>query len=168
VEGAPWQLDVIAECGTCHAESLRTYRDTFHGKATTLGFARVAKCADCHGSHEIQPTGDPRSRVSAANVMSAGSATRAQLALHAVQPPPTTGTGGTPALLLVPVVTSLLVGTFAFFGLHTALWHRALRRAQLRHRREHRRARSMSHSAAFAAYNRILHGMVITSFLGLA
>lgn len=26
-----WHLSVTRECGTCHTESMRTYRDTFHG-----------------------------------------------------------------------------------------------------------------------------------------
>ena len=69
VEGEPWQLDVIRECGSCHEESLRTYRDTFHGKVTMLGLTRVAKCADCHGAHTVRAVTDPASSVSPANVV---------------------------------------------------------------------------------------------------
>lgn len=140
VEGAPWQLDVIAECGTCHAESLRTYRDTFHGKATALGFARVAKCADCHGSHEIQPTEDPRSKVSAANIVTTcrqchpGANWRfAQFQPHADHH----DKERYPLLYYSYLfMTSLLVGTFAFFGLHTALWLPRSFAERRRHRRE--------------------------------
>lgn len=126
VEAASWQLDVIGECGTCHEESLKTYRDTFHGKVTTLGLARVAKCADCHGAHGIQPVSDPRSRVSTRNIV----ATCAQC--HP---------GATPAFaqfhphadprqkerfpqLYYPYrfMTGLLIGVFGFFGLHSLLW----------------------------------------------
>ena len=56
-EAAPWQLDVIRECGTCHEESLKTYRDTFHGKVTSLGVTRAAPGADCHGPHRSLPGG---------------------------------------------------------------------------------------------------------------
>ena len=38
-----WQLDVIRECGTCHVNRIETYRDTFHGQVTSLGFVRVAR-----------------------------------------------------------------------------------------------------------------------------
>ncbi|MBI4012279.1 MAG: cytochrome c3 family protein, partial [Candidatus Rokubacteria bacterium] len=50
VETEAWKLDIVRECGTCHVESLKTYRDTFHGKVTALGFTRVARCSDCHGA----------------------------------------------------------------------------------------------------------------------
>ena len=51
-----WQLDVIRECGTCHVDKIKTYRDTFHGQVTSLGFVRVATCAACHGAHNILPS----------------------------------------------------------------------------------------------------------------
>ena len=50
-----WQLDVVRECGTCHVNRIETYRDTFHGQVTSLGFVRVATCAACHGAHDIRP-----------------------------------------------------------------------------------------------------------------
>jgi DnaJ-class molecular chaperone len=126
VEGAPWQLDVIRECGTCHKESLKTYRDTFHGKVTQIGLARVAKCADCHGSHTIQPVSDPRSKVSPANIVStckqchpAATPAFAQFHPHA----DASDRVRFPRLYYVNLLmVSLLVGTFVFFGLHTLLW----------------------------------------------
>jgi len=125
-EAAPWQLDVIRECGTCHAESLRTYRDTFHGKVTTLGFARVAKCADCHGSHTIQPASDPRSTIATANLVAtcrqchpAATPKFTEFQPHADP----TNRARFPGLYYSWLfMTLLLVGTFSFFGLHTLLW----------------------------------------------
>jgi nitrate/TMAO reductase-like tetraheme cytochrome c subunit len=126
VEQAPWQLSVIGECGTCHQESLRTYRDTFHGKVTALGFARGAKCADCHGSHGILPASDPRSTVSAAQIVATcrqchPAATPSFARFH-----PHADAGDKarfPTLYHVSaLMTGLLLGTFAFFGVHTALW----------------------------------------------
>ena len=125
-EAAPWQLDVIRECGTCHAESLRTYRDTFHGKVTALGFARVAKCADCHGSHTIQPASDPRSAVSPARIVTTcrqchPDATRKFTEFQPHADP--TNSARFPMLYYSWLfMTLLLVGTFSFFGLHTLLW----------------------------------------------
>ncbi|OGL07493.1 MAG: hypothetical protein A3F92_04775 [Candidatus Rokubacteria bacterium RIFCSPLOWO2_12_FULL_71_22] len=125
-EAAPWQLDVIRECGTCHAESLRTYRDTFHGKVTALGFARVAKCADCHGSHTIQPASDPRSAVSPARIVTTcrqchPDATRKFTEFQPHADP--TNSARFPGLYYSWLfMTLLLVGTFSFFGLHTLLW----------------------------------------------
>jgi len=126
VEGAPWQLDVIRECGSCHVESLRTYRDTFHGKVTTLGFARVAKCADCHGAHTILPAADPASSVAPANIVATcrqchpGATARfAEFHPHA---DPENKTKFPKLYYSYLVMTTLLIGTFAFFGLHTILW----------------------------------------------
>ncbi len=126
VEGAPWQLDVIRECGTCHKESLRTYRDTFHGKVTQIGLSRVAKCADCHGSHTVQPVSDPRSKVAPVNIVAtckqchpAANAAFAQFHPHADPE----SRARFPRLYYVSLLmTTLLLGTFAFFGLHTVLW----------------------------------------------
>lgn len=67
VETAPWKLEIVKECGTCHGESLKTYRDTFHGQVTALGFTLVARCSNCHGFHRIFPASDPRSSISQAN-----------------------------------------------------------------------------------------------------
>jgi hypothetical protein len=127
VEATPWAREVIRECGTCHEESFKTYRDTFHGKVTALGgFGRVAKCADCHGAHTTQPASDPRSQVAPGNIV----ATCARC--HP---------GATPAFaqfdphadphqkdrfpeLYYPYMfmTGLLIAVFGFFGVHTLLW----------------------------------------------
>jgi nitrate/TMAO reductase-like tetraheme cytochrome c subunit len=37
---ANFQTEVIKECGNCHADYLSTYRDTFHGQVTALGYAQ--------------------------------------------------------------------------------------------------------------------------------
>ncbi|HET8577836.1 MAG TPA: hypothetical protein VFO18_12095, partial [Methylomirabilota bacterium] len=126
VEGAPWQLDVIRECGSCHAESLRTYRDTFHGKVTALGFTRVAKCADCHGAHTILPASDPASAVSTAKLVATcrqchpGATARfAEFHPHA---DPESKERFPKLYYSYLFMTALLIGTFGLFGLHTLLW----------------------------------------------
>jgi DnaJ-class molecular chaperone len=139
VERAPWQLDVIRECGTCHTEELQTYRDTFHGKVTQLGLTRVAKCADCHGSHAIRPASDPSSRVSATNVVQtcrqchpAATWSFAQFDPHANPE----RRANFPLLYYSSVfMTALLLGTFGFFGLHTILWFPRSLIERLRRRR---------------------------------
>jgi hypothetical protein len=121
-----WQLDVVRECGTCHTESIRTYRDTFHGQVTALGYARVAKCADCHTSHDIQPKADPRSSVSPANVVATcqrchegATASFAQYDPHADKE----NHARNPFLYYTGrFMKSLLLFVFSFFGLHTFLW----------------------------------------------
>ncbi len=67
-------------CGRCH-ESVRlasefgmparresTYLASYHGLASESGSTVVANCASCHGSHNILPSSDPRSKVNHANL----------------------------------------------------------------------------------------------------
>jgi cytochrome b subunit of formate dehydrogenase len=67
-------------CARCHGPAsvmaihgLQTnavpdYRQSFHGLSAALGDQRVATCASCHGNHEIRPSRDPLSTVSAAKM----------------------------------------------------------------------------------------------------
>jgi nitrate/TMAO reductase-like tetraheme cytochrome c subunit len=125
-EGASWKTQVLAECGSCHPESKRTYRDTFHGQETQLGFMRVATCADCHGPHDIFPKRDVRSTVSAARVVATcrkchpgASESFAKYDPHADRH----NHARNPVLFYASkFMEALLIGVFAFFGIHTALW----------------------------------------------
>ena len=135
---ASWQLDVIRECGTCHVDKIKTYRDTFHGQVTSLGFVRVATCAACHGSHNIHPASDDRSMTSRTRILST---------CQQCHPSATEGftkydphadkhdRDRNPTLYYsAQFMTWLLFGVFGFFGLHAALWlQRGLRERQ-RHR----------------------------------
>jgi c(7)-type cytochrome triheme protein len=126
VEAEAWKLDIIKECGTCHKESLRTYRDTFHGKVTALGFTRVARCSDCHGAHDIYPRHEIKSTVHRENLVTtcgrchpAANENFVRYDPHAEPENP----GRDPVLHYTWLfMTWLLVGTFTFFGLHTVLW----------------------------------------------
>ena len=50
-------------CGTCHEDSLLSFRGSFHGHATNLGYVSAAICSDCHTPHANLPADDPRSSV---------------------------------------------------------------------------------------------------------
>ena len=65
---ANWQLKTVATCGNCHKERLHSYRDTFHGQVTELGFVATARCWSCHGAHLILPASNPNSKVARANL----------------------------------------------------------------------------------------------------
>jgi len=125
-EMAAWKVDVVRECGTCHDESIASYRDTFHGQVTNLGYTRVATCADCHGAHEVLPASDPRSPISAANRLATcqkchpgANANFAKYDPHANRHRRESG-----ALLYYTghFMDLLLLGVFGFFGIHTSLW----------------------------------------------
>lgn len=121
-----WRLDTISECGTCHIDMIRTYRDTFHGQVTALGFQRVAKCSDCHGAHEVHPKSDPRSMVSKERVLETcrtchegASAGFAEYDPHADR----NNRERNPELYWASrFMHWLLLGVFGFFGVHALLW----------------------------------------------
>jgi hypothetical protein len=121
-----WRLDVIRECGTCHGESLRTYRDGFHGQATALGFTRVAACSDCHTSHDILPKADPRSTVAPTRLGATCGRCHPNANARYVQFDPHADAEDPRRNKVVHATASfmevLLIGVFSFFGVHTALW----------------------------------------------
>lgn len=121
-----WRLDVIAECGTCHKESLRTYRDGFHGQATALGFTRVAACADCHTGHEVLPASDPRSTVAPTRLVHTCGRCHPRANARFVKFDPHADAHDPRRSKAVHLTASfmkvLLVAVFTFFGIHTALW----------------------------------------------
>jgi len=120
------RLEVVAECGTCHVESIRTYRDTYHGQVTALGFARVATCADCHGAHDIRPQSDPASTISTVNRVKtcAKCHTRAGESFAKYDPhaDPRNSERNPAVFWASRGMKWLLAGVFCFFGLHTLLW----------------------------------------------
>lgn len=121
-----WKLDVIQECGTCHSQSLKTYRDGFHGQASALGFTRVAACADCHGSHDILPVADAGSRVNQANLVQTCGRCHAGASESYVKydphAQPHDKDRSAPVYYTTLFMEVLLAGVFSFFGLHVALW----------------------------------------------
>lgn len=138
VETVAWKLEIIRECGTCHEQSLRTYRDTFHGQVTALGFTRVARCSDCHGFHLILTAADPRSSISPANLVATCQACHPKANENFARFSPHADPGDrerNPGLYYAArFMTILMIGVFVFFGLHTSLWlwRSLLERAKLR------------------------------------
>lgn len=126
VEIEAWKLDIIRECGSCHGESLRTYRDTFHGQVTALGFSRVARCSDCHGSHRILSSSDRSSSVSPTNLVATCRKCHANANENFVRFSPHADPNDkqrNPGLYYAArLMNGLLVGVFLFFGVHTSLW----------------------------------------------
>ena len=122
----PWMLSLISKCGTCHIEELSTYRKTYHGKITLIGYTNMAKCWDCHGAHTILPPGDPDSTLSQKNILSTcrkchahATAGFTKFYAHAEEG----NRAKYPALYYTYLfMTALLIGVFAFFFLHTFLW----------------------------------------------
>ena len=123
---ANFQLDIIQECGTCHEDKIRTYRDTFHGQVTALGFERVAKCANCHEAHRILPASDAASSVSHGRLLQTCSRCHANVNASFTKYDPHPNPRDyrrSPVLWWVyRFYTVLIAGCFSFFGLHSVLW----------------------------------------------
>jgi hypothetical protein len=121
-----WRLEVLRECGTCHEQSLRSYRDGFHGQVSELGFTRVATCADCHGSHQIAAKASaaslvhPEQRPATCGKCHPGATARfAEFDPHAE---PENRERSATLYFTTLFMKMLLGGVFLFFGIHTALW----------------------------------------------
>jgi hypothetical protein len=121
-----WQLDVIGECGGCHTDYVKTYRDTYHGQVTDLGFARMATCASCHGAHDVLPKQNPLSKVSDQRILETCKACHPKANANFVKFQPHANKHSKESGLILYYTTKfmqvLLAGVFAFFGLHTILW----------------------------------------------
>jgi len=121
-----FKLEIMTQCGRCHETIARTYFDTYHGKVSQLGYTKTAKCYDCHGAHDILPVSDPQSHLSRDNVVATcqkchpGASRRfAGYLTHATHHDPEKY----PFLFWTFWgMTSLLIGTFVFGGIHTLLW----------------------------------------------
>jgi predicted CXXCH cytochrome family protein len=125
------KVAITANCGGCHSESYKTYKATYHGQIHTLGYANTAKCFDCHGSHGIVATKSPDSKVHPNNRLeTCGSCHNGKKAMLAsagfatFQPHARTDDFARYPQVWIGfrMMAGLLVGTFAFFWLHTALW----------------------------------------------
>jgi len=166
-----FKLEIITQCGRCHMDVTETYFETYHGKVSKLGYTAAAKCYDCHGSHEILPTWDPKSRLSRQNIVSTCSqchkGSHRQFAgylTHATHH----DKDKYPILFYTFwFMTILLVTTFTVFGAHTLLWlPRSLKeRNKFKHIRHDPEAKQY---LRFGRLERRLHILVILSFLSLA
>ncbi len=165
-----FRLHIMDQCGRCHKEITEAYFETFHGKVSKLGYLKTAKCYDCHGAHDILPVTDPRSHLSRANIVGTcgkcHTGSHRQFAgylTHATHHDP----AKYPFLFWTFWgMSTLLIGTLVISGAHTALW--------LPRSFEHRKTIGNGHAPSgtyvrrFRRFQRNLHLMVVTSFLGLA
>ena len=161
-------------CGQCHADRLRRYRETFHGKAIALGRPGVAACYDCHGHHDILPISDPSSRLAGQRKLETcrqchpnASPNFAGYLTHADH----TDRENYPILYWTFVLmTTLVVGTFVFFGVHTLLWfvrsgYLFIRDPQAFRHAKINAAKDDDEYVRFRPFDRFLHFLVVLSFL---
>ena len=120
------KLVITQNCGSCHKEQLQTYLATYHGQVEKLGYGYTAKCFDCHGFHTIQMVNDPRSTVFPTNRLATCRKCHANATAGFVTFEPH-GNAHDPEhypylWATAKFMTLLLIGVFAFFWTHSALW----------------------------------------------
>lgn len=57
-----------ADCYLCHSDIAKQHRESIHGISLNEGIDEAATCWSCHGSHDIQPVKDPKSKVHPAHL----------------------------------------------------------------------------------------------------
>jgi cytochrome b subunit of formate dehydrogenase len=165
-------------CGRCHEDRLAHYNETYHGKAMALGrpnvASAVAACYDCHGHHDVFPVSDPRSRLSKERILQTCQQCHPGAGLKFTEYQPHANPldkAHYPLLNRVFLfMTALLVGVFAFFGIHTLFWLVRSIYLFLHDSKTFHEAKVQAHTddeqyTRFTPFDRFLHLLVVTSFL---
>ena len=128
----PTRLTLTDKCGSCHEASKKTYLGTFHGQISNLGYANTAKCYDCHGGHGILKADNPKSKVNPQNLLKTcrqchsdkmPGMYNAPPGFASFQPHGHADFKRYPEIwIATQIMNQLLIGTFAFFWIHTLLW----------------------------------------------
>lgn len=164
-------LEMVANCSKCHDKQAPSYRDTFHGQATALGFAPAATCSDCHTPHRNLPARDPRSSVNPANLVQTCARchtnANANFATYSPHPMPEDPDKSFLVYSVSHFFRWLLIGVFGFFGLHTFLWLQRSIVSYITEKHE-RSADDDQYVVRFARVHRFTHVLIVISFLGLA
>jgi cytochrome b subunit of formate dehydrogenase len=126
------KLSITASCGDCHKDAYASYKASYHGQVNTLGYAYTAKCADCHGSHAIEPSKDPKSRMHEKNRLKACQKCHSgkkdiPLATEGFLSFSPHGTSDSFAKypeiwITTKFMVALLIGVFIFFWAHSIFW----------------------------------------------
>ena len=168
---AGFQLQIPVECSRCHESRAPTYRDTFHGQATSLGFIVAAKCSDCHTAHLNLPANDPLSTIAPGNLIKTcgrcHSGINGKFVSYDPHADPRDKEKSPLLYYTYTFMNWLLISVFGFFGLHMALW---LQRSAVTIAKGEvpRHWSSGKYVLRFATPHRITHVAVVISFLGLA
>ena len=135
---------------------------------------QVAACYDCHGYHDVLPPSDPRSHLSKTNILATCQQCHpGATARFTEYEPHANPLDGKNYPLLHAVflgMTGLLIGTFAFFGLHTLGWLVRAIYLYLHDSKKFREAKIQTQVdgewfTRFSPFERFLHFLVVTSFL---
>ena len=159
-------------CGGCHDEYLGTFRDSFHGQASDLGMSAGAVCADCHTPHKNLAASDPRSSVHPDNLVATCGQCHNNVTANFVSflphNDPTDPDDHFGVYVIWIFMTGLLIGVFAFFGVHDLLWLQRSWVGMLRGEYAEEHAADTQYIKRFSKMNIRTHVVIITTFLLLA
>ncbi|MFA6924520.1 MAG: cytochrome c3 family protein, partial [Bacteroidales bacterium] len=169
IDNDKFMVEVTQQCGSCHKKLAETYSQTYHGKAYHLGYLKAARCSDCHGAHKILNVKNPNSMVGYKNIVSTCKKCHANATL-AFTGYLTHATHNDNSVLFYTFwgMTSLLIGVFGFFGIHTLLW---LPRSIIEARKKKLHPKfhgQINYYRRFSISQRVTHIFVILSFISLA
>lgn len=178
---------IISLCSSCHANREITmkfqlnpkvvagYLSTYHGQMYSLGYQgkEFATCVSCHDNHLILPADNPQSTISRQHIVQTCARCHKDANVNFVsmlQHYDPMVKAENPILTAIHTFMVWLLGvTLSIFGLHTILWLARAIIDRIRHgRRPIDPASRRVRYTRFSPLERILHGIVIVSFLTLA
>ena len=159
-------------CGSCHEKQLKTFRNSFHGQALHLGLSKGATCADCHTAHQNRAEAVPESSVNPDHRLeTCGKCHEDITAGFATFDPhndPTNPDDNYIVYVIYVFMTSLLIGVFAFFGIHDLLWLQRGLVGFLRGEFDEERKANGQYIKRFERKNIRMHIVIVSTFLLLA
>ena len=171
------RLGIPEICAACHEDFYKSYRHSFHGEVTDLGYKASAVCSDCHTAHRNLPAADPRSTVHPSHLKATcgechGEVNEGFLSFNP-HVDPSDPESQKEVHLIWLFMTTLLIGVFSFFGLHDALWLQRLIVGYARGEWKHLYSqigtgRDEPWVRRFSRVHVWTHALIVVSFLTLA
>jgi cytochrome b subunit of formate dehydrogenase/glutaredoxin len=170
-DGARFRLELPERCGNCHADYSSRYGTSLHGQLTHLGYVSGAKCADCHGAHDILPVSDPQSQLAGENRVQTCRKCHLRATSHFAQFDPHVDAYDQerfPFLHGIAAwIEAVLYAIFVVFLLHSVVWFARSLIHTLRYGR-HKRLVSEDYAILrLAPVHRVTYVLLFVSVLGL-
>lgn len=173
--------DIVSECGTCHDRPMpgsrekrslyETYRESYHGQVTNLGYNRAARCSDCHGAHDIRRIDDVNSPLNDKNKLRTCQKCHkgADVKFASFAPHADFRNGDRYPILhyVFLYFVIMMSASFGFFGLHCVAWAVRSGIERIKHGPHPKPNYSKVAIQRFNRVDRINHAFVIISFFGL-
>lgn len=173
IDRKEFQLGSVETCGGCHHKELKTYSVSYHGQINDLGYTKMARCATCHGSHDIQPASNPASMISQERRLETCRQCHSKAKKNFTAFAPHLDHGDAEKFpvesAIFKFMSALLINVFLIFSIHTILWFIRAMFERLKHEGPpHLGNPSGRYFLRFNYYHRITHFLVFTSFMTLA